>query len=266
MSKPLDENFVHVAPAPVLARLERLDYRVVCGVEVLGCVLVLASIAASDVSAREALAQANPRVSHPQTILTTLRGRGCVFVDLVGVRAPLPLEHPGEPPHHAGAVSSPARLASSDLTARPLPSIRSPAATALTSASAAATNMAVRKPATKASSMALCTAAAVSPSRPSGTSAPPRSTFPASSCCCACGGRSRASTRASRPGEKATKTKMPRIGMASRLPVRETALLTPEASPECLPETEFIAVVVSGAMTSAIPKPCTTTAGKNVVQ
>ena len=50
------------------------------------------------------------------------------------------------------------------------------------------------------------------------------------------------------------------------LAVRETALFTPEASPECLPETEFIAVVVSGAMTRAIPKPMTTTAGKKVVQ
>ena len=48
--------------------------------------------------------------------------------------------------------------------------------------------------------------------------------------------------------------------------MRETALLSPEASPECLPETEFIAVVVKGAMTRAMPKPNTTTAGKNVVQ
>jgi hypothetical protein len=43
-------------------------------------------------------------------------------------------------------------------------------------------------------------------------------------------------------------------------------LFTPEASPECLTSTEFIAVVVSGAMTNDIPKPSTTIAGKNVVQ
>jgi hypothetical protein len=43
-------------------------------------------------------------------------------------------------------------------------------------------------------------------------------------------------------------------------------LFTPEARPECLPETEFVAVVVSGAITSAIPKPSTTIAGKNVGQ
>jgi hypothetical protein len=61
-------------------------------------------------------------------------------------------------------------------------------------------------------------------------------------------------------------TKIPSTGMQSRLAVRETALLTPEASPACLPETEVRAVVVSGAMTSAIPRPITTTAGKNVVQ
>ena len=103
-------------------------------------------------------------------------------------------------------------------------------------------------------------------SKPSGTSAPARSTFSASSCCCACGGRSRVPTRASRPAEKAAKTKMPKTGMASRLAIREIALLTPEASPEWLPETEFIAVVVRGAMTRDMPRPITTTAGKKVVQ
>src|SRR5918997_5146636 len=171
MPRRLDENFVHVAPAPVLAWLERLDYRVACGVEVPGCVLVLARIATSDVSAREALAQVDPRVAHLETLLAALRGRGYVFVDLIRVSALLALEHPREPPHHAGAVSSLAPLASSDLTGFPLPSIRIPAATALISASPAATNMATRKPATKDSAMAVCTADAVSPFKPSGTCA-----------------------------------------------------------------------------------------------
>ena len=43
-------------------------------------------------------------------------------------------------------------------------------------------------------------------------------------------------------------------------------MFTPEASPECLPSTEFNAVVVSGTITNDIPSPNTTTAGKNVVQ
>ena len=59
---------------------------------------------------------------------------------------------------------------------------------------------------------------------------------------------------------------MPRTGMASRLAVRETALLMPEASPDCLLDTEVIAVAVSGAMTRDIPSPITVTAGKKVVQ
>jgi hypothetical protein len=40
----------------------------------------------------------------------------------------------------------------------------------------------------------------------------------------------------------------------------------PEANPECGSSTELSATVVSGAITSAIPKPCTTIAGKNEVQ
>jgi hypothetical protein len=43
-------------------------------------------------------------------------------------------------------------------------------------------------------------------------------------------------------------------------------LFTPEASPECSGSTELSATVVSGVMTSAIPKPWTTIAGKNEVQ
>jgi hypothetical protein len=60
--------------------------------------------------------------------------------------------------------------------------------------------------------------------------------------------------RASRAAENVRKTKIPSIGIASSAPERETALFTPEASPECLTSTEFNAVVVSGAMTNDIPK------------
>ncbi|WP_207955764.1 hypothetical protein [Rubrobacter marinus] len=79
-------------------------------------------------------------------------------------------------------------------------------------------------------------------------------------------GRPSPSTRESRPLEKAAKTRMPRIGIARSPAVLETALFTPEASPEWRPSTEFRAVVVRGAMTSDIPRPCTRTAGKKVVQ
>src|SRR5215212_5511532 len=141
-----------------------------------------------------------------------------------------------------------------------------PATTALASARPAAMSMATRKPVTKASSIALSTAAAVPPSSPSGTSAPARSTFSASSCWRAPCGRSSSAVRASSWAENIMNTKMPSTGMQRRLAVRETALLTPEARPAWLPETELMAVVVSGAMTSAIPKPITTIAGKIVVQ
>jgi hypothetical protein len=62
------------------------------------------------------------------------------------------------------------------------------------------------------------------------------------------------------------KTKIPKTAIASRPAVLLTALFTPEASPECPPSTEFMAVVVNGAMTRLIPRPNTTTAGKNVAQ
>jgi len=48
--------------------------------------------------------------------------------------------------------------------------------------------------------------------------------------------------------------------------VRETALLIPEAMPTRFAGTAFITVVVSGATLTAIPKPSTTTAGKNLLQ
>ena len=47
----LHHDLVHVAPQPVLARLERLDQRVVVGMEVLGRVLVLRLVATPHVAA-----------------------------------------------------------------------------------------------------------------------------------------------------------------------------------------------------------------------
>src|SRR5918993_1072850 len=179
--------------------------------------------------------------------------------DLVCVRASL-----HDPPFrawaYAGVVSNSVRCA------LPLPSIISADATALATANIAAATIATRKPATNDSATAPSTLAAVSPLTFSGTSAAPRSTFSASSCWRACGDRSRLAVCASRAAENVRKTKIPSSGIAKIPAERETALFTPEASPECLPSTELIAVVVSGAMTNDIPSPSTTTAGKNVVQ
>jgi hypothetical protein len=58
----------------------------------------------------------------------------------------------------------------------------------------------------------------------------------------------------------------PKIAIASSAAVRETALLTPEATPARSGPTEFITVVVSGATVTVIPMPSTTTAGRNVDQ
>ena len=59
----LHHDLVHVAPQPVLVRLERLDQRVVVGMEVLGRVLVLRLVATPHVAAREAEPEVHPGVA-----------------------------------------------------------------------------------------------------------------------------------------------------------------------------------------------------------
>ena len=56
------------------------------------------------------------------------------------------------------------------------------------------------------------------------------------------------------------------MATASSPPMRETALLMPDATPTRFCGTEPITVVVSGATLTAIPNPSTITAGKNVSQ
>jgi hypothetical protein len=80
------DNFVDVAPNPILTRLERPHQRVVNGVEMFGSVLVLGGITATDVAAREAETKMNPRVAGLQTLLATVGFRSNL-VDLVQVRA-----------------------------------------------------------------------------------------------------------------------------------------------------------------------------------
>jgi hypothetical protein len=52
MRRWLDEELIRVTPAPILTRLEALDYRMSRRVVVLGGVFVRRVVAAADVSAR----------------------------------------------------------------------------------------------------------------------------------------------------------------------------------------------------------------------
>src|ERR1700684_3437881 len=58
----------------------------------------------------------------------------------------------------------------------------------------------------------------------------------------------------------------PKTAIARSPAIRDTALLTPEATPASREGTNSITAVVSGATLIAIPTPKTTTAGKNVLQ
>jgi len=68
-----DEEIVRVAVAPAFARFERADHRVRCRAVVLGGVLVLGVVAASDVSAFQAEPEMHPRVTGGETFLAALR-------------------------------------------------------------------------------------------------------------------------------------------------------------------------------------------------
>jgi hypothetical protein len=94
----LDQHVVHVAPAPVLPRLEGLDYRVPGGVEVFGSVLIWRCVATAYVPAGETLSQMNPRSAHPQALLAALGGRRYGFSYLIRVFAPLSPQHLHKPP------------------------------------------------------------------------------------------------------------------------------------------------------------------------
>src|SRR6185369_4493226 len=83
----LEEHLVHIAPRPVLPRLERLDDRVLAPVEVFRGVLVLRGITAADMAAGEAEPEVDPGVPHLQALLATLRGVRAHVFDLVEMRA-----------------------------------------------------------------------------------------------------------------------------------------------------------------------------------
>src|SRR5438477_205400 len=68
----LQEHFVHVAPAPVLAGLERLHHRMLGLMKMPGRVLVLGRIAAADMAALETKPQVHPSIVHFQALLAAL--------------------------------------------------------------------------------------------------------------------------------------------------------------------------------------------------
>ena len=69
----LEKQLINVTPAPILARLERLDHGMVRRMKMLCRVSILRIVAAADVTARDAKSQMNPPVARFQTLFTTVR-------------------------------------------------------------------------------------------------------------------------------------------------------------------------------------------------
>jgi hypothetical protein len=66
---------IDITPAPFFARLERSDQRVLRRVEVPRRVRVFRIVAASDVAADQAQAEADPRIADRETVLAAFRAR-----------------------------------------------------------------------------------------------------------------------------------------------------------------------------------------------
>jgi hypothetical protein len=66
-------ELIHVAPAPLLARLERPDDRVISLVKVFPRMLILGRIATTHVSAFQTETQVDPRIAQLQALLAALR-------------------------------------------------------------------------------------------------------------------------------------------------------------------------------------------------
>src|SRR3954464_13042597 len=81
-------HLLHVAPAPVLARLRRADQGMALVVEVGGGVAIRGVVAAADLAAHQALAEMDPAPSDLEALLAPLDGVGKVGdVDLIEMRA-----------------------------------------------------------------------------------------------------------------------------------------------------------------------------------
>jgi hypothetical protein len=71
----VEKDFVHIAPAPILAGLERLDQGVLGLVEVFRGVFVFRRIATADVPAYQAFPKMDPGIAHLQAFLAALAAR-----------------------------------------------------------------------------------------------------------------------------------------------------------------------------------------------
>src|SRR5260370_20187491 len=87
-SSKLEHELVDVTPTPVFTRLEGLDNGVVGRVKMLGGMLILRIVTATDMPAFETEAQVNPAISNFQTILTAIGAR-CDFLYLIKMRTSL---------------------------------------------------------------------------------------------------------------------------------------------------------------------------------
>ena len=82
----LEEQLVHVAPAPVLARFEAANDRVLLSVKVLGGVLARRVVATADVAAGEAEAEVHPCVAQFHAVFANVL-IGCCELNFVCVLA-----------------------------------------------------------------------------------------------------------------------------------------------------------------------------------
>src|SRR4051812_44099240 len=71
----IKEHLIDIAPAPILARLERLDDGMVRRAIVLGRVFVLRAVTTTDMPARLTQTQVYPRIARAQTVFATFRTR-----------------------------------------------------------------------------------------------------------------------------------------------------------------------------------------------
>jgi hypothetical protein len=86
VSKLIQHHLIHVTPAPIFAGFKGLDDGVQGRVKMFGGVLVLGSVAASDVSAGKAQSQMDPVVTQLQTFFASVAA-GLDVMDLPGVCA-----------------------------------------------------------------------------------------------------------------------------------------------------------------------------------
>jgi len=66
-----EEQLIDIAPAPVLATLEGLDYWIVRGVKMLRCVFVGGVVTATNVTTAKAQTQVHPPAASAEALLAT---------------------------------------------------------------------------------------------------------------------------------------------------------------------------------------------------